>query len=41
MALLEVDALSAGYGRIGVLREVSFNAHEGGLSLFLGPNGAG
>jgi branched-chain amino acid transport system ATP-binding protein len=41
MALLEVDGLSAGYGRIGVLREVSFNAHEGGLSLFLGPNGAG
>ena len=40
-ALLELRGLSAGYGRIGVLREVSLTVRAGEIVALLGPNGAG
>ena len=39
--LLDVRALSAGYGRIGVLEEVSLRIGAGEIVALLGPNGAG
>jgi branched-chain amino acid transport system ATP-binding protein len=39
--LLEVDHLCAGYGKIPVLRDISFSANEGEVLLIGGPNGAG
>ncbi|MFO1319556.1 MAG: ABC transporter ATP-binding protein [Burkholderiales bacterium] len=39
--LLEVKELFAGYGPTDVLRNVSFNVVEGGITTVLGANGAG
>jgi len=41
MALLEVDALRAGYGKIDVLHDVSIALEEGQLCAIVGANGAG
>jgi branched-chain amino acid transport system ATP-binding protein len=40
-ALLEVEALDAGYGQLAVLRGVSIHVAAGELVAVLGPNGAG
>jgi branched-chain amino acid transport system ATP-binding protein len=40
-ALLEVDGLSAGYGNVTALWEVSFSVPEGQVVTLLGSNGAG
>jgi branched-chain amino acid transport system ATP-binding protein len=40
-ALLEVDALEAGYGEVQVLWGVSLNAGSGQLTAIVGANGAG
>ena len=39
--LLEVDRLTAGYGRVEVLHEVSLTVGEGEIVALVGPNGAG
>jgi branched-chain amino acid transport system ATP-binding protein len=39
--MLEVDRLSAGYGKVQVLWDVSFNVEEGELFALVGANGAG
>jgi branched-chain amino acid transport system ATP-binding protein len=39
--LLEVDALSAGYGPLGVLEQVSLKVGRGEVIALFGPNGAG
>jgi len=39
--MLEVKDLSAGYGRLSVLRDVSITIADGALVGVLGPNGAG
>jgi branched-chain amino acid transport system ATP-binding protein len=39
--MLEVRALTAGYGRVDILREVSIVVPDGALIGLLGPNGAG
>jgi branched-chain amino acid transport system ATP-binding protein len=39
--LLEVSGLSAGYGKIGVLRAVDLHVGAGEVVALLGPNGAG
>src|SRR4029079_5895716 len=41
LAMLEAKALSAGYGRARVLREMSFEARAGEVIALLGRNGAG
>ena len=41
MALLEVDGLAAGYGKIEVLHGVSLALEEGSLCAMVGANGAG
>ncbi|MFG1921775.1 ABC transporter ATP-binding protein [Cryptosporangium sp. NPDC048952] len=41
MSLLEIENLTAGYGRISVVRDLSFSCDAGEMVLFLGPNGAG
>src|SRR5690554_6326250 len=38
---LEVKGLSAGYGDVSVLREVSFTVPDDGVVALLGANGAG
>lgn len=40
-ALLEVDALTSGYGKISAVREVRFALPESGVATIIGPNGAG
>ncbi len=40
-ALLELGGLSAGYGRIGVLHQVTLTVGAGEIVALLGPNGAG
>ena len=40
-ALLEIRNLSAGYGRLPVLHEVSLTVAEGQVVCVIGPNGAG
>jgi branched-chain amino acid transport system ATP-binding protein len=39
--LLEVDALTAGYGDVVVLREINLKVPEGSVTALLGSNGAG
>ncbi|MEV6773676.1 ABC transporter ATP-binding protein [Nocardia sp. NPDC051030] len=39
--MLEVDALSCGYGRTPVLHDVTLTVAEGEIVTLLGPNGAG
>jgi branched-chain amino acid transport system ATP-binding protein len=39
--LLSVEGLSAGYGGVVVLRDVSLAVPEGSIATLLGPNGAG
>jgi branched-chain amino acid transport system ATP-binding protein len=39
--LLSVEELTAGYGGVVVLRDVSLSVPEGGIAALLGPNGAG
>ncbi|GAC1533901.1 MAG: ABC transporter ATP-binding protein [Candidatus Velthaea sp.] len=41
MALLEVNALRAGYGKIEVLHDISLALDEGTLCAIIGANGAG
>lgn len=40
-SLLEVSGLSAGYGRVGVLRGISLKVHGGEIVAVAGANGAG
>ncbi len=40
-ALLDVQGLSAGYGKAEVLRELSLSAGQGQVVTVIGPNGAG
>ena len=39
--MLEVNSISAGYGLITILREVSFRLAEGTVLALIGPNGSG
>jgi len=39
--LLQASGLSAGYGKIRVLRDVDFTVGAGEVVALLGPNGAG
>ena len=39
--MLSVQAISAGYGRVGVLRDVTFDVSEGQVVSVVGANGAG
>ena len=41
MSLLDVRAISARYGRIGVLHDVTLEVGEGEIVSVIGPNGAG
>src|ERR1700687_5038411 len=40
-ALIEVDGLSASYGRVAALKPVDLRVDEGEFVTILGPNGAG
>ncbi|MFI5000528.1 MAG: ABC transporter ATP-binding protein [Reyranellales bacterium] len=39
--LLEISGLSAGYGKVGVLRDIALTVGAGEVVALLGPNGAG
>ncbi len=39
--LLRIDGLSAGYGAVQILRELSLQAASGSITALVGPNGAG
>jgi branched-chain amino acid transport system ATP-binding protein len=41
MTILKVKSLSAGYGKIPILNEVSFHVDEGEVVAVIGPNGSG
>lgn len=41
MPLLEIENLTAGYGRGSIIRDVSLVANEGAITAIIGPNGAG
>jgi branched-chain amino acid transport system ATP-binding protein len=41
MAFLEIDGLTAGYGRIEVLHGIAFKVEPGAITTVLGANGAG
>ena len=41
MSVLEIKGLSAGYGRISVLHNISLAVEEGHVAVLLGANGAG
>lgn len=41
MSVLEIKGLSAGYGRISVLHDISLAVEEGHVAVLLGANGAG
>jgi ABC-2 type transport system ATP-binding protein len=41
MALLEVDGIRAGYGRLEILKGVSLRVEPGQVVSIIGPNGAG
>lgn len=41
MSVLEIKGLSAGYGRIAVLHNISLSVEEGHVAVLLGANGAG
>ena len=40
-SLLEVKGISAGYGQVKVLKDLSLNVEEGSITALLGANGAG
>ena len=40
-ALLQIDGLRAGYGKVEVLHGVSLAVPEGSMVAIVGPNGAG
>lgn len=40
-ALLEIDGVSAGYGSVEIVHEVSLSLHRGEIITIIGPNGAG
>jgi branched-chain amino acid transport system ATP-binding protein len=40
-ALLEVERLTAGYGKISAVRDLCFSLPESGVATIIGPNGAG
>ncbi len=39
--MLKVDAISAGYGKLQILSDVSLEAGEGKVTVVVGPNGSG
>lgn len=39
--VLEVDGLSAGYGKMAIVQDLSFEVEAGDILLILGPNGCG
>jgi len=39
--MLEVEALSSGYGSVPILRDISFSAPRGAITIVVGENGAG
>ncbi len=40
-ALLEVDGVSAGYGGVEIIHEISVHVDAGEMVTIIGPNGAG
>ena len=40
-AVLKVDSVSSGYGKMQILSDVSLEAHPGKLTVVVGPNGSG